>query len=312
MTRSERPKIRLYENLRTIGYVPFYLAVERGDWAREGLDIEVELSPSTAYTAQGLLDGVVDVSWGGPMRVMMHHDADHARGEVCPLVCFGQVVARDPFVLVGREPNTTFRFDDVRGKTLAVAVEVPTPWMTLQDDLARAGLSPDAWTRAPDRAMAENVEVLGRGEVDLIQVFEPYADQAVQAGYGHVWHRFATRGDVGFTSFYTTRTFAMSERETCRALVRGIGRTLRYLASADPGEVAAGVQPYFPELDAEALTRIVGALRAAGLWARNPEFPVDAFVRLKAALLSGGLIGYDVPYDVAVDSELSATPIPND
>ena len=40
----------------------------------------------------------VDVSWGGPMRVMMHHDADPR----CPLVCFGQVVARDPFLLVGR------------------------------------------------------------------------------------------------------------------------------------------------------------------------------------------------------------------
>lgn len=307
-----RPAITLFENLRTIGYVPFYLAIERGDWAREGVDVTVTLSPSTEYTAQGLLDGATDVSWGGPMRVMMHHDAARKRGEACPLVCFGQVVARDPFVLVGRDPKPEFRFTDLKGLRLAVAVEVPTPWMTLQDDLDRAGVMRDDWTRTADRTMAENVDALARGEVDVIQVFEPYADLAVTAHGAHVWHRFATRGDVGFTSFYTTRAFAEGERETCRALVRGIGRSLRYLQGADPREMADTVAPYFPDLSAEALARIIATLRDAGLWAQTPVFPVTAFVRLKAALLTGGLISHDVPYDDAVDADLSATPVPKD
>lgn len=306
------PAITLFENLRTLGYVPFYLAAERGYWTRQGVDVSVRLSPSTAYTAQGLLEGAADVSWGGPMRVMMHHDAARKRGEDCPLICFGQVVARDPFVLVGRDPNPAFRFDDLRGKRLAVAVEVPTPWMTLQDDLSRAGVPAAAWIRTPDRTMAENLAALAAGEVDVIQVFEPYADRAVEAGHGHVWHRFATRGDVGFTSFYTTRRFAKEQRETCRALVRGIGCALRHLDTADPAEVATTVGSYFPDLSAETLARIVATLRGAGLWARTPDFPVAAFVRLKAALLSGGLIDHDVPFDVAVDAELSGTPIPED
>ncbi len=300
--------ITLYENLRTPSYVPFYLAIERGDWAREGVDVRVTLSPSTAYTAQGLLDGAADVSWGGPMRVMMHHDRDRD----CPLVCFAQIVARDPFLLVGRRPNPDFRFTDLRGQRLAVAVEVPTPWMTLQDDLSRAGVAPSEWTRAPDRTMAENAVALEAGTVDVIQVFEPYAEALTQSGIGHVWHRFATRGDVGFTSFYTTRSFADRERETCRALTRGIGRTLRYLSIAPADEVAATVQSYFPDVDASALARIVNGFRESGLWPSTPAFPVDAFVRLKAALLSGGLISYDVPYEHAVDAELSATTIPED
>lgn len=307
-----RPAITLFENLRTIGYVPFYLAIERGDWAREGVDVTVTLSPSTDYTAQGLLDGATDVSWGGPMRVMMHHDAARKRGEACPLVCFGQVVARDPFVLVGRAPNPEFRFADLRGRRLAVAVEVPTPWMTLQDDLDRAGVMPGDWTRTPDRTMAENVEALARADVDVIQVFEPYADRAVTEHGAHVWHRFATRGDVGFTSFYTTRAFIERDRETCRALVRGIGRSLRHLHAADPTEMAETVSPYFPDLGTDALARIISTLRGADLWPRTPAFPPTAFVRLKAALLTGGLIEYDVPYDVAVDADLSATAIPEE
>jgi len=304
-----RPTLTLFENLRTIGYVPFYLAIERGEWDREGIDVTVPLSPSTAYTAQALLDGVADVSWGGPMRVMMHHDAARERGEDCPLVCFAQVVARDPFVLVGRKPNPAFRFEDLAGLTVAVATEVPTPWMTLQDDLSRAGVDAGDWIRAPDRTMEENVVALARGAVDVIQVFEPYADRAVTEHGAHVWHRFATRGDVGFTSFYTTRQFVERERETCRALVRGIGRSLRYLHAAEASEVATIVAPYFPDLSADALTRIIATLRAAELWPRTPAFPASAFVRLKAALLSGGLISHDIPYDTAVDAALSDTPI---
>src|SRR3546814_1324216 len=86
--------------------------------------------------------------------------------------------------------------------------------MTMQDDLRRAGVDPASINRAPDVGMAENAERLRRGEVDVIQVFEPYVDQAVAGGWGHVWHRFAWRGDMSYTSFYTTRQFAAAERET--------------------------------------------------------------------------------------------------
>ena len=41
----------------------------------------------------------IDITWGGPMRVMKARDQDpHS-----PLVCFCEVVARDPFFLVGQE-----------------------------------------------------------------------------------------------------------------------------------------------------------------------------------------------------------------
>ena len=84
--------------MRAVPYVPFYLALAGGYWQSEGLDVHHVVSPATTNTPLKLLDGSADVSWGGPMRVMMHHDADPR----CPLVCFAQVVAKDPFVLIGR------------------------------------------------------------------------------------------------------------------------------------------------------------------------------------------------------------------
>lgn len=300
--------IVLFENMRAVPYVPFYLAAERGDWARAGAEVRIETSPATSQTAAALLDGRADVSWGGPMRVMLHHDA----GRDCPLVCFGQVVSGEPFVLVGRHANPEFRFADLAhsrdwpGPRIGVAVDVPTPWMTFQDDLRREGIDPAAINRAPDLPMAANVARLEAGKVDVVQVFEPYVDRLVAGGRGHVWHRFARRGDMSYTSFYTTRRFAAERRETCRALVRGIAAAQQALFAETADEIAAQVAGWFPDFDRAALARMIEGYRSSGVWARSPELPAETFVRLKASLLSGGLIGYDVPYDRAVDDAITA------
>lgn len=296
-----RPVV-LYENLRTVAYTPFYLAIERGDWAREGIEVEVRLSPEPVETAQGLLDGRADVSWGGPMRVMLHHDRDPD----CPLVCFCQVVARDPFILIGREPNPGFRFDDLRGRRIAIASEVPTPWMCFQDDLRRAGIDPAGIDRAPDAPMAENIRRLAAGELDVVQVFEPYAALAEAEGAAHVWHRFATRGDLGYTSFYTTRGFLDGNRAKCEALVRGINRATTALYAQPAEATAEAVAGFFPDLAAPVLTRAIAGYRGARLWAPTPALPAWTVVALKAALLSGGLIGRDIPYERFVDNSLAA------
>lgn len=295
--------ITLFENLRAVPYVPFYLAIARGDWAQEGIDVKVETSPAMSQTAEALLDGRADVSWGGPMRVMTYHNKD----KDCPLVCFGQVVARDPFILVGRTPNDRFRFQDLVDLRIAVADEAPTPWMMFQDDLGRAGFDPYQLTYTPPRPMAENVAALAAGDIDVVQVFEPYAEQLVASGHGHIWHRFADRGDIAYTSFYTTRAFAKRQRKTCRALVRGIARAQKALHGQSAAATAKAVRPFFPDLSERKLSRMISGYRRSGLWAKTPALPAEAFVRLKAALLSGDLIDYDVPYDHAVDAKLSNT-----
>ena len=68
------PRIRLSENFRAVFYAPFYATLALGHFAREGVEIELIASPAPAAAAAGLLDGSIDVSWGGPMRVMKARD----------------------------------------------------------------------------------------------------------------------------------------------------------------------------------------------------------------------------------------------
>jgi NitT/TauT family transport system substrate-binding protein len=141
--------------------------------------------------------------------------------------------------------------------------------------------------------------------VDVVQVFEPHADRLVAAGHGHIWHRFSERGDVVYTTFYSTRRFTRARREACRRLVRGMARAQAALFASTPRAVADAVAPFLPDLSRSALTRIVAAYRTSGLWAQTPDLPPAPYLRLKAALVSGGLIRSDPAYERLVDAALS-------
>ena len=298
-------KVRLYENLRACSYTPFYLAQVEDMFSAEGLDVSLILSPSTAETAQGLIDGRADVSFGGPMRVLMHHNNAKLNNEVSELICFAQVVARDPFILLGRTPNNNFNFHDLLNNKLAVAIDVPTPWMTLQDDLSRANIDPKSIQRYPDALMHENVNNFKNGKIDLVQLFEPFAQELKETG-AHIWHRFASRGDIAFTTFYALKSFTIDNREICEALVRVMNRSLNAIHSMNNTEIAKIIGPvFFPDLSITSLSSIIEGYKSSRVWPSRTDLPPSAFVKLKAALLSGELIQFDIPYDEVVDTELS-------
>src|SRR5919201_3801333 len=140
-------RIKLAENFRAVFYAPFYAAHALGLFAREGVAVELVASSAPGHGVSALLDGTVDLTWGGPMRVMKANDREQS-----PLVCFCEVVARDPFFLIGRHDGPKFRLADLPPLRFAAVSEVPTPWLCLQNDLRQQGIDPCALHRAPDRS----------------------------------------------------------------------------------------------------------------------------------------------------------------
>src|SRR5438128_3436279 len=125
--------IKLAENFRAVFYAPFYATMALGFYAREGVDVDLISSSGPGDGVAGLLDGTIDITWGGPMRVMK---AGEQRAN-SPLACFCEVVARDPFYLIGRAHGATFQLADLPALRFAAVSEVPTPWMCLQHDTRR-------------------------------------------------------------------------------------------------------------------------------------------------------------------------------
>ena len=293
--------VTLQESLRGLLYAPYYAALALGAYRCEGLAIDFVSAATPADAPAGLFAGTVDVAWGGPMRVMQMYET---RPD-CDLVCFGEVVTRDPFLVIGREPRPDFTLADLYGKRLATVSEVPTPWLCLQEDLRREGLDPDALPRITGRTMVDNAAALRRGEVDVVQLFEPFAEELITAGEGHLWYAAAARGPTAYTSFYMRRRVLAARRDEIKKLVRGLYRTQKWVYAQPPEALADAVQSFFPSVPSTLLRAAVARYRALGIWGRNPILPRAGYDRLKAGLVSGRFVREGAPFEAAVDNSLA-------
>src|SRR5262245_58633475 len=195
--------ITLIENFRAVFYAPFYAAFSLTTYEAEGLEVRRMMCADPARTLHALRTGQGDVAWGGPIRLLLAGNQQPDSG----LVIFCEVIRRDPFFLVGRKPNAAFQLTDILDARVATVSEVPTPWLCLQHDLRLAGLDQARIARLPDQTMPQNLAALRAGDIEVMQAFQPFVEQAVEEGVGHIWYAAATRGLTAYTSLYTTREF---------------------------------------------------------------------------------------------------------
>jgi NitT/TauT family transport system substrate-binding protein len=292
-------KIRLLENFRAVFYTPFYATCALGFYAAEGVDVELVPGNAPGEAMARLAADDVDLIWGGPMRVMMGHDKDSQS----PLVCFGEVVSRDPFFLIGDARN--FKLSNLEHLRFATVSEVPTPWMCLQHDLREAGVYPAMIARVSDRTMPENYELLRAGQLDVMQAFEPFASQTEMDGAGDILYAASSRGPTVYTTFIANRSKVAEHRDAFAAMTRALAKMQQWLYAHSGKELAEAVASFFPHVPAELLARSLQRYLDNGLWARDPAMSRQGFERLGASFLSGGMLNRAPVFEECVDEGLA-------
>jgi NitT/TauT family transport system substrate-binding protein len=292
-------KIRLMENFRALFYAPYYATHALGFYANEGVDVELVYSDAPGDAIAHLANGTIDLTWGGPMRVMTAHDRD----DHSPLVCFGEVVSRDPFFLIGNFQR--FRLSDLAHLRFAAVSEVPTPWMCLQHDLREAGIDPETITRTSGRTMPDNYAALRAGQLDVMQAFEPFASQAETDRAGEILYAASSRGPTVYTAFIATRSKVAAHRDAFVAVTHALARMQQWLYAHSGKELAEVVACFFSHVPQELLVRSLQRYLDAGLWARDPAMSKQGFERLGSSFLSGGSLRRSPVFENCVDVRLA-------
>ena len=291
--------LRVIENFRAFFYAPFYLAHATGAYERAGAQIVLHSSPSPDESARALNENQADVMWGGPLRVLMQHEEDPA----CDVRCFQGVVCRDPFFLVGRTANPGFSWAALAGQRLATVAEVPTPWICLAQDLRLAGIDPASLDRRADLPMAESAAALQRGELDVVQLFEPYVEALVDAGC-HVWHASATRGPTAYTALITRTPTIATHRAELAAMTRGMAATLDWMRHTADADIAAALEPYFPTTPLPRAAAAIARYRKLELWDTAPGLLRPGFDWLQDAMKASGVLRRGSRYSDCVETEV--------
>ena len=287
--------LTIAENFRGLFYIPFYVLRELSLAEAEGLSVKWLPPGSPGGAIDEVKAGRIDLTWGGPMRVMIDHDTSADNSE--RLVSVSQAVGRDPFCLLANKPGVTLK--DLTELKVSIVKEVPTPWLCLQADLADLGVSLPKQLRT-DLDMQAQLHALAQGEVDVIQAFEPFVSQALRTGKAYLVYEASSRGPTVYTAFITSGQTLKSREADIRALDRALGRALTWMRTHGPAATTEQVQGYFPDLSKADLSDSVSRYIQNQVWSDTTRVDRAGFDRLSDSFFRGGAIRAAAHYEHCV------------
>ena len=138
-SKDGKIKITLNEVTRSVFYSPQYVAMSKGFFEEEGLEIETVTGQGADKVMTAVVSGQVDIGFSGPEACVYVYN----EGKEDYAVVFAQLTKRDGSFLVGREPEPDFKWENLRGKYIIGGRKGGVPLMTLEYVLKQHGLVPN-------------------------------------------------------------------------------------------------------------------------------------------------------------------------
>ena len=285
----------------SVFYAPQFVAIHRGFFAGEGLDVTAEAAGGGRTTVSALLDGSIDIGLGGIMRSLDLADRD---GRLLPH--FAEVNSRNGFFLLAREPREHFAWSDLEGREVISFAEAPTPWQCMLTVLRKNGVDPARVRITRDLPTAQAVAAFRAGRGDFLEQGQTVTEELLAEGAAFlVASMGAATGPVPFSSFMTTPAFLAAERPVLERFTRAVYRTQRWMAVATARHIAAAIAPAFPDIDPVIREKAVDRYLRQTTWARDPLVRRPGYEYLQRILLDGGFIKKTHRYEDLVDTTIA-------
>jgi sulfonate transport system substrate-binding protein len=273
-------------------YLPTTLARELGFYREEGIDVELEDFAGGAKALQALVGGSADVVSGFyDHTIQMAADGREFVAFVSMLRFPGMVIATSP-----QRADTVVRVADLRGRVVGVTSAGSSSQMLLTYLLQRHGVPADAVSVTSIGTAATAVAAMEHGKVDAGVMADPsftmvarrnpgvrvLADLRTPEGVKEAFGTDIYPGSV----LYSSAAWVHANRDTAARLARAIVRTLRWMQTHSPEEIAAKTPTAFRGDDQ--------ALYVEALKASMPMYSPDGAMSAEGAevvrqLLAGSL-----------------------
>ncbi|CAM4286325.1 ABC transporter substrate-binding protein [Paenibacillus alkaliterrae] len=265
---SEKVKIRIGEVTRSLFYAPEYVAMAKGFFEEEGLEVELTTTPGGDKTMTALLSNVIDVALVGSETSIYVHQ----QGSDDPIINFAQVTQTDGTFLVAREADDGFDWNALKGSVFLGQRKGGMPQMAGEFALKKKGIDPQA-----DLELIQNVDfaniaaAFASGTGDYVQLFEPTASIFEKEGKGRVVASFGTEsGHLPYTVFMAKQSFINKNEKTVQAFTNAVHKAQLWVDSNNAEAIADAVLPYFENVDLDILISSIDRYKQQGSFATDP------------------------------------------
>lgn len=297
---SEKTKIRVGEVTRSLFYAPQYVALEKGFFEEEGLDVDLKTTAGGDKTMTALLSGVIDVALVGSETsiYVYQQEADD------PVINFAQLTQTDGTFLVARDADASFDWSKLKGTTFLGQRKGGMPQMAGEFTLKKFGIDPQN-----DLELIQNVDfanisaAFASGTGDYVQLFEPTASIFEKEGKGHVVASFGVEsGHLPYTVFMAKQSYINKHDKAVQAFTNAIYKAQKWVASHDAETIADTVLPYFDGVDRDILISSIDRYKQQGSYAADPIVDTEEWNNLLDVMTSAGELKQRTEHDKIVDT----------
>lgn len=297
--------VRVNEVLRSLFYVPQYVALRIGAFEQEGIKV---VGPKTTWGSQAtiteIISGGSDIALMGPEASALTRDAAPERR----LVNFVKLTDSDGSFIISKTANANFKIADLKGKTIVTGGAGSTPYLVLAHLIKKAGLDPKRDVTIRSIPVSANIlpSFLESG-ADFAQVFEPAAVKAVTEAKAHrVASVGALLGSVPYTGYAATASYIEKNPRIIQGFTNAVYRGLIWTEKNSPQKIAELVAPYFPDVPVQTLETVIAEYKKAKVWTADPTISREGMNQLVNLLVEGEVLKQTIPYEQLVNPSFAA------
>ncbi|AIF43990.1 ABC transporter substrate-binding protein [Virgibacillus sp. SK37] len=295
--------INIAEVTRSLFYAPQYVAIEKGFFEEEGLDVELQTTWGGDKTMTALLSDGADVALVGSetsIYVYGQNSKDYA-------INFAQLTQTDGTFLVAKEPKPDFQWEDLKDSTFLGQRKGGMPQMVGEFVLKKHGIDPHR-----DLNLKQNIDFANipgafvSGDAEYVQLFEPTASTFEKEGKGHIIASFGEEsGHVPYTVYMTKQSFMKENEETVESFTRAVYKAQQWVENNSAEDIASVIQPYFEDTDLEMLTSSIDRYKSQGSFATDPILDKEEWNNLKNIMDEAGELPVDAAYEELVNTKFA-------
>ena len=293
-------KVKVCEVTHSIFYAPQYVALAKGFFAEEGIEVELSNGGGADKVMSAVLSGSVDIGLAGPeASVYVFNEGKEDFTQV-----FAQLTACDGSFLVSRTEQPNFKWTDLKGKHILPGRKGGVPYMAFQYAIKQNGMDP-----ATDMLLDNSIQFdmmtgafLG-GTGDYVTMFEPTASSVVAEGKGYIVASVGEEaGAMPYTAYFTTQSFLKEKSDLAQRFTNAVYKGQRWVATHTAQEIAAAVKEYFAETDPALLASAVQRYKDIGAYSQTPVLTQESFDLLQTVIMSAGELKEKAPYDKVINN----------
>lgn len=302
MNKKDNDKIIVSEVTHSVFYAPWYVALENEYFKKEGLDIEVILTPGADKVATSVLSNDAQIGLSGPEATIYVFNNSNEK-----LITFASLTKRDgQFIFGPCDLKNNFKMEDLKNKTILAGRNGGMPLLMFKYALKNKNIEEKELNidSSIEFAALSGAFISKQGE--FVNLFEPNALNLEKQKYGCVLASLGNiSGIVPYTTFYAKENYIKNNKNIITKFNKALNKGLEYVKNNSEKNIAVSIKNQFPDLSLEDLEEIVKRYKNADSWYTSTYVNVKDYDRLLDIMIYGKTIDKKINIQSLITNEFN-------